>query len=389
MAEAQILVATHGGARDLLMHYGDMFSFERINLLIMDECHYASGDHGFATIMKNFYHRLPKNRRPRVLGLTASPLVTVKSDVDDEKLGYMLRDLEDRMDSKIACLSRIGETDLEGRISTDDDMGYELREAEERCIHFQKSKILPKLPSYEDIEIHEGRAKEFNQLSELYSDLGPQLTSIYSATVAREISRNRYEMETAEQFANAVKYLKIVSEFCARLCEGCPDGGRTEKIALLEQLLEDVIESKGSRSTVGVVFVDRRVTALALYDYFRTRSKRIIDGSWVRVINTKFNRKPQENEKSVVFAPDQNKKRRRKFDLRNRQFEDMDFTAEELDCAIVTDVISDVVPDDIDMELFAGLDPCNLNPIDNTCKEDESGKQHRTLKVDMIVRCVF
>jgi len=191
MAQAQILVATHGAARDLLMHYGDMFSFERINLLIVDECHYASGEHGYASIMKNFYHRLPPESRPRVLGLTASPLVNIKSDVDDEKLGIMLRELEERLDSKLSSLSRIG---------TSDDMGYNPKAAEERCIHYHRASGLPEFPNHEKIGLHEGRVKEFNQLIDLYHDLGPKLTSIYSATVAKEISRNRYEEETKEEF---------------------------------------------------------------------------------------------------------------------------------------------------------------------------------------------
>ena len=84
LSQANILVATHGAAKDLLMHYGDLFSFKRLNLLIVDECHYCSGEHGYSAIMKNFYHSLPIEKRPRVLGLTASPLVNVKVDVDDD-----------------------------------------------------------------------------------------------------------------------------------------------------------------------------------------------------------------------------------------------------------------------------------------------------------------
>lgn len=200
LAQANILVATHGAARDLLMHYGDIFSFERINLLIVDECHYCSGEHGYSTIMKNFYHRLPREKRPRVLGLTASPLVNVKIDVDDEKLGQMLDSLETTMDSSLACLSRIGVANTKGEISQ--GSGYVKKEAEERSILYQdpKPSDTPLLPPHDDIGLHLSRMKEFNQLNQLYLHLGPKLTAIYSATVAREISRNRFEEETREQF---------------------------------------------------------------------------------------------------------------------------------------------------------------------------------------------
>lgn len=198
LAQANILVATHGAARDLFMHYGDMFSFERINLLIVDECHYCSGEHGYSTIMKNFYHRLPVEKRPRVLGLTASPLVNVKVDIDDGKLDSMLDSLEQAMDCSLACLSRIGVANSKGEISQ--NSGFVKKEAKERSIHYEESHIFPNLPSHEDIGLHPCRMKEFNQLHQLYLQLGPKLTGIYSATVAREISRNRFEDESSEQF---------------------------------------------------------------------------------------------------------------------------------------------------------------------------------------------
>jgi superfamily II DNA or RNA helicase len=74
MATANILVATHGAMLDLFMHYGDLFQMHTINLLIVDECHYARGDHGYVQIMKNFYYPLDAHARPRVLGLVSSLL---------------------------------------------------------------------------------------------------------------------------------------------------------------------------------------------------------------------------------------------------------------------------------------------------------------------------
>lgn len=193
MARANILVATHGAARDLFMHYGELFSFERINLLIVDECHYASGDHEYATIMRNFYHRLPREKRPRVLGLTASPLVNIKTDTDDEKLMIMLDELESIMDSKLASLPKLG--------IAEEDMGRNPTESEERCIFYHgQPSGLHDIPTHYNIGLHEVRVREFKQFVELYRDLGPKLTSIYSATVAREISINRYDQESKEQF---------------------------------------------------------------------------------------------------------------------------------------------------------------------------------------------
>ena len=169
--------------------------------------------------MKNFYHRLEKCHRPRVLGLTASPLVNIKSDVDDEKLGQMLMDLEQRLDSRLACLTKVmgmasdhddKDNDNGGDNDNDDDdndggsnSNDTKQDAEERVVHYHStwsSSDLPTFPNHRDIGLHEGRVKEFNQFVDLYHDLGPRATSIYSATVAREISMNRYDEENKEQF---------------------------------------------------------------------------------------------------------------------------------------------------------------------------------------------
>ena len=48
--------------------------------------------------------------------------------------------------------------------------------------------------------------------------------------------------------------------------------GRTDKLLALEELLEEEIEEFGGRDTVGLVFVERRVTAMALHNYFQWRA---------------------------------------------------------------------------------------------------------------------
>jgi hypothetical protein len=53
----------------------------------------------------------------------------------------------------------------------------------------------------------------------------------------------------------------------------------------LEELIETLIEEKGGTKTIGLVFVERRITALALHCYFLWRHERIADGktnsSWL------------------------------------------------------------------------------------------------------------
>lgn len=44
LAQCNIIVATHGAMKDLLSHFGDLFKMEKINLLILDECHNCTGE---------------------------------------------------------------------------------------------------------------------------------------------------------------------------------------------------------------------------------------------------------------------------------------------------------------------------------------------------------
>jgi endoribonuclease Dicer len=49
-------------------------------LLVFDECHHAKGGHVFLRIMTEFYRDMDPDDRPRVFGMTASP-VDAKVDV--------------------------------------------------------------------------------------------------------------------------------------------------------------------------------------------------------------------------------------------------------------------------------------------------------------------
>ncbi|GAV80701.1 Helicase_C domain-containing protein/Ribonuclease_3 domain-containing protein/PAZ domain-containing protein/dsRNA_bind domain-containing protein/ResIII domain-containing protein [Cephalotus follicularis] len=73
-------------------------SINMICLLIIDECHHASGNHPYAKIMKEFYHK--SNFKPKIFGMTASPVVRkgVSSSRDCEG---QLSELESILDSLI------------------------------------------------------------------------------------------------------------------------------------------------------------------------------------------------------------------------------------------------------------------------------------------------
>ncbi|KAL6216878.1 hypothetical protein ACLB2K_010096 [Fragaria x ananassa] len=73
-------------------------TMEAVCLLIMDECHRATGNHPYTKIMKEFYHR--SSMKPKVFGMTASPVIRkgVSSPMDCED---QISELESILDSQI------------------------------------------------------------------------------------------------------------------------------------------------------------------------------------------------------------------------------------------------------------------------------------------------
>ncbi|KAH3204436.1 Dicer-like protein 1 [Aspergillus fumigatus] len=74
---------------------------DQINLLIFDEAHHAKKDHPYARIIRDSYFKAQPSQRPRVFGMTASPIDT-KGDITEAATR-----LETFLDSRIATTSKI------------------------------------------------------------------------------------------------------------------------------------------------------------------------------------------------------------------------------------------------------------------------------------------
>ncbi|XP_050348802.1 endoribonuclease Dicer [Nymphalis io] len=103
LTKYQVIVMTSQILSDMLTHR--YVSIADINLLIFDECHHAVDDHPMRTVMKHF-EDVPKNKHPRVLGLTATLL---NSNVKLNKVEETLRKLEATFQATIATVNDMGE----------------------------------------------------------------------------------------------------------------------------------------------------------------------------------------------------------------------------------------------------------------------------------------
>ncbi|KAF8894762.1 hypothetical protein BD779DRAFT_1502798 [Infundibulicybe gibba] len=88
--EVDVFVMTAQTCLNLLSH--SIWSFERVSLLIFDECHHARKNHPYNSIMREYFQ---KSSRPKIFGMTASPIWNPK---DPEK---SLAELERNLDAKV------------------------------------------------------------------------------------------------------------------------------------------------------------------------------------------------------------------------------------------------------------------------------------------------
>ncbi|KAM7472370.1 hypothetical protein LguiA_010553 [Lonicera macranthoides] len=98
---AQVLVMTAQILLNILRH--SIIKMDGIDLLILDECHHAVKKHPYSLVMSEFYHTTPKEKRPSVFGMTASPvnLKGVSSQVD---CAIKIRNLETKLDSVVCTI---------------------------------------------------------------------------------------------------------------------------------------------------------------------------------------------------------------------------------------------------------------------------------------------
>ncbi|PPR87215.1 hypothetical protein GOBAR_AA33473 [Gossypium barbadense] len=87
-------------------------SLEMVSLMIIDECHHATGNHPYAKIIKEFYHKLNK---PKIFGMTASPVVS-KGALSNNDYEDQISELENVMDCTIYTIEDM--TEMETYVPT-------------------------------------------------------------------------------------------------------------------------------------------------------------------------------------------------------------------------------------------------------------------------------
>ncbi|ORY95656.1 dicer-2 protein [Syncephalastrum racemosum] len=99
--ESDVCVMTAQIFLDTLRH--GFIHMNEVNLIIFDECHHATKHHPYNLIMHEFYFHCKPEERPKIFGMTASPMNSKTS------IHYSAPKLEQNLDSRIYTASNLND----------------------------------------------------------------------------------------------------------------------------------------------------------------------------------------------------------------------------------------------------------------------------------------
>ncbi|TPX10526.1 uncharacterized protein E0L32_008576 [Thyridium curvatum] len=270
-AESMVVVCTADILQSCLTH--GYLSMGQINLLIFDEAHHAKKNHVYSRIVKEFYIGHPPEGRPKIFGMTASP-VDAQGDIRKATL-----ELEGLLHSEIATVadpSLIQKSVCKPKT--------------EKIVHYDRlcpphfSGLTQKLHSL--IGEHSAFERHFEFAKMAYSDLGPWCADRFWELVLTEEETLRFQAKSERDYTTGLQrgssvdaHVEAVRD-ARSIIEGHPfpplnKSHLSSKVKQLYSALSDQFGRPGGSKTKCIVFVERRFTATALADLFHSSRLRV------------------------------------------------------------------------------------------------------------------
>ncbi|KAF2861052.1 dsRNA-specific nuclease [Piedraia hortae CBS 480.64] len=261
----KVVVLTADIVHSCLSH--GFIGINQINLLVFDEAHHAKKNHVFARIIKDYYMVEEPENRPRIFGMTASP-IDAKTDVTQAA-----SELEAILHSKIATTNDASFTEAikrpEERI-----LRYAALQARGSPTALLKA-VRNKFPEVKAFD------KQFSQAIEISRHLGFGMADAYLVDALSDERQKRYEADMERKFhgisdgtsnGEGVKLLdkgveemrQVIAFVAAERPETIEinEENITTKVKALQNFLQGEFERPSSHRCI--IFVEARQTARLL-----------------------------------------------------------------------------------------------------------------------------
>ncbi|GIZ41243.1 hypothetical protein CKM354_000455600 [Cercospora kikuchii] len=265
LAENKVIVCTAEILNQALAH--SYLKMSQINLLIFDEAHHTKKNHSYARIIKDFYLTEELASRPRIFGMTASP-IDAKMDVVQAA-----SELECLLDSKIATTS-------------DMSLAAAIKKPKEEVLSYDalphagfETELLRDIKTrFEHIPVF---SNVFERAAQIARHLGRWCADSYLLHAFSHDKSGKYEMEVEKKFHarrvqqevseldNAVKEIREAIEYVQTrkdVLDRLHSTDLSSKVQKLQHYLRLQFERPSDHRCI--VFVDRRYTARMLHNLF-------------------------------------------------------------------------------------------------------------------------
>ncbi|KAL4872672.1 hypothetical protein BDV12DRAFT_210544 [Aspergillus spectabilis] len=223
---------------------------EQINLLIFDEAHHTKKDHVYARIIRDSYLQVEPSKRPRIFGMTASPV-----DTKDDPIEGGIK-LEALLDSKIATASELSQIHRFVKRPTEEVWTYS------------------NLGSPFGTELYNLLKTRFGDIEDLKSSFrfswlaSSELGRWCSDGVWKHVFSDRVLPKLEGKSKEELSLLQEASEIARAHILSSPDepGQLSQKVQILRKKLSDHYQR--NPDTKCIVFTEMRLTALMLLELF-------------------------------------------------------------------------------------------------------------------------
>uniref|UniRef100_A0A0P4WEE1 Uncharacterized protein n=1 Tax=Scylla olivacea TaxID=85551 RepID=A0A0P4WEE1_SCYOL len=268
---------------DLILH--SQMSLADVNLLILDECHHATGNHPMREIMRT-YERLKAHKPelcPRVLGLTAC-VIHKKCKFDDVR--NQIKELEKTMFSALTTSVDAQAVKKHTTAAKEVVICFPSCEVSEYAENVQAQLIGIKSEIHEMENINEKQKKVLKKKLDNISEIMGHLGDWCGARAVKFEMENFEETEDFEEIPAVRDLKKLLCQRLELIYKYCCDEEKkmfqplshaSEKVKRLCDIL-----SVCKNDVCGLIFVERRNTAKLLYDFLLEAAKMYKELSFIK-----------------------------------------------------------------------------------------------------------